>query len=87
MSVMSRRMRVILLGALLATAGFSARYALANAASLDADAYAAALVPSSPPALLGPISEAGRLGWACHPEQAAGAKHVRESELPVTAAP
>lgn len=41
-----------------------------------------ALQPSSAPALLAPITESGRTGWACKPEQAAGAKSARDAELP-----
>ncbi len=33
-----------------------------------------ALQPSAAPGLLGPITESGRTGWACKPEQAAGSK-------------
>ncbi len=46
-----------------------------------------ALQPSADPSLLGPITEAGRKGWACKPEQAASAAHWREAELPDSAAP
>jgi len=41
-----------------------------------------ALQPSSAPSLLGPITESGRTGWACKPEQAAGAKSAAAAELP-----
>lgn len=45
------------------------------------------LVPSAAPALLGPITEAGRTGWACKPERAAGATKARDAELPSADSP
>ncbi len=41
-----------------------------------------ALQASSAPSLLGPITESGRTGWACKPEQAAAAKGAAAAELP-----
>jgi hypothetical protein len=43
-----------------------------------------ALQPSSAPQLLGPITEGGRTGWACKPEQAAASKHAQDAQLPGT---
>ena len=56
-------------------------FAVAGAASLE-DAIAGALTPSAAPALLGPITSAGRTGWECKPEIAAGAAGWHEAELP-----
>ncbi len=56
-------------------------FALAGAASLH-EMLDGALTPSSAPALLGPITSAGRIGWQCKPEQAAASKNARDSELP-----
>jgi len=67
---------VLLLGAL---AG--GRIALASAASLE-DVLASQLVPSAPPALLAPITSAGRVGWACKPEKMAAATAWRDADLP-----
>lgn len=41
------------------------------------------LRPSEQPALLGPITESGRTGWACKPEKAAEAAKAQQAELPV----
>jgi hypothetical protein len=41
-----------------------------------------ALTPSSAPALLGPITSTGRVGWECKPEKAAASERVHEAELP-----
>lgn len=60
---------------------FCGRFALAGAASLD-DALAGALAPSAAPALLGPITSAGRIGWDCKPERAAISAGAHEAELP-----
>jgi hypothetical protein len=38
--------------------------------------------PSAFADLLGPITEAGRVGWNCVPEQAARAARARAAELP-----
>ncbi|HVR47601.1 MAG TPA: hypothetical protein VMT95_13305 [Candidatus Binatia bacterium] len=67
--------------ALLAGILFCGRFALAGAASLQ-EMLDGALVPSSAPALLGPITSAGRIGWECKPERAAAAKDAQHSELP-----
>jgi hypothetical protein len=40
------------------------------------------LLPSDPPALLGPITESGRTGWDCAPERAARARDAVTAELP-----
>ena len=77
----SRLVRKIVLVGLLAVAAFSARFAIAGAASIEA-LVENGMVPSAAPALLGPITEAGRKGWACVPERAAAAKHSGEAELP-----
>ncbi len=42
----------------------------------------ASLVPSAPPALLGPITESGRTGWDCAPEHAATARTATGVGLP-----
>lgn len=55
--------------------------ALAGVRSLD-DAVAGQLTASADPPMLGPITSAGRVGWACRPERAAGAPTAREAELP-----
>jgi hypothetical protein len=57
------------------------RLALAGAASVE-EMLDGALTPSAAPALLGPITSAGRSGWACKPERAAGSAHAHEAELP-----
>lgn len=65
----------------LALALGSTGFAIAGAVSLQ-DVANANLAPSSVPALLGPITEAGRKGWACTPERAAAAKNSVAAELP-----
>lgn len=70
-----------LIGALLAVVLASGRFAFACAASLE-DLLAGQLVPSAAPALLGPITEVGRVGWACKPEQMAAARRVHDAGLP-----
>jgi hypothetical protein len=55
--------------------------ALAGAASLT-DLLTGQLVASQSPGLLGPITSAGRKGWDCKPEHAAGAHNWRAAELP-----
>ena len=77
----SRLIRKLVLGGLLIVAAFSARFAVAGAASIEA-LVEDGMAPSAAPALLGPITEAGRKGWACTPERAAAAKHAGEAELP-----
>jgi hypothetical protein len=42
------------------------------------------LQPSDAPALLAPISEAGRNGWNCVPEHAAVASVAKNAELPTS---
>jgi hypothetical protein len=74
------RVRLLLTAAFLIAAG-GAGVAYANAPSLVATT-AGALLPSESPKLLGPITAEGRVGWACKPEQAAGAKRVHDAELP-----
>jgi hypothetical protein len=64
-------------GAGLARASWSSLDQLANAQ----------LVPSGPPALLGPINELGRNGWACRPERAARASDAAGAELPDSGGP
>jgi hypothetical protein len=72
------------LAGLLLAATIGARVAYANAPSLGA-LSADALIPSEPPALLEPITETGRTGWACRPERAAAASNWRDADLPVYA--
>jgi hypothetical protein len=71
----------LLAAAFLAGALLCGRFALAGAASLQ-EMLDATLTPSSAPALLGPITSAGRVGWECKPERAAASKDARNSELP-----
>lgn len=66
---------------LLAGALFCGRFAVAGADSLE-NLLAGALMPSAAPALLGPITAEGRVGWQCKPERAASATPWREAELP-----
>jgi hypothetical protein len=56
-------------------------FAVAGAASLE-DLLEGGLTPSAAPALLGPITSAGRTGWECKPERAAAAARWHEAELP-----
>ncbi len=53
----------------------------AGAASVES-MLEGSLQASGAPSLLGPITEAGRTGWACKPEQAAAAASARAAELP-----
>jgi hypothetical protein len=71
----------ILAAVLLAGAVLCGRVALAGAASVE-DLLAGQLLSSGTPQLLGPITSAGRKGWDCKPEHAAGAAHWRGAELP-----
>jgi len=71
---------VLFAGALLCFGKFAA----ASTASLE-DMLAGALTPSAAPALLGPITSAGRVGWECKPERAAAASGWRAAELPADA--
>ena len=58
----------------------AAAWPSAGATSLE-DLLAGALTPSAAPALLGPITSAGRVGWECKPERAAAAARWHEAEL------
>jgi len=78
--------RAVLVAALLTSAAGGAAVGVAGAASVES-MLDGALVPSSAPALLGPITEAGRKGWACKPEQAASARHWQDADLPDATAP
>jgi hypothetical protein len=59
----------------------SAGIATAALSSLD-DLAGAGFLPTTLPALLGPISEAGRNGWDCQPEKAATAAKWHDADLP-----
>ena len=78
--------RAVLFAALFTAVAGGTAAGVAGAASVES-MLEGALVPSSAPALLGPITEAGRKGWACKPEQAAAARHWRDADLPDAAAP
>jgi hypothetical protein len=78
----SRVLRPLVLAALIGAAIFGMGAGFAGASSIEA-MLEGALQPSSAPALLGPITEGGRTGWACKPEQAAAAKTAKDAELPV----
>ena len=54
---------------------------LADAAGIQ-NLLAGQLVASAPPALLGPITSAGRVGWACKPERMAVTQKWRDAALP-----
>ncbi|HTJ26613.1 MAG TPA: hypothetical protein VMA36_10645 [Candidatus Limnocylindria bacterium] len=69
------------------------RWLLAGALALAASVGAAlgaelvagdpgSLLPSEPPALLGPITEGGRTGWNCPPERAARSRDAVAGGLP-----
>lgn len=73
--------RLALCAALAVAAAGGAAAGAAGASSLET-MLAGALRPSDTPALLGPITEAGRKGWTCKPEQAAAARNWRAAELP-----
>ena len=77
----SARSARILSAALLAGAIFCGGAALAKAGSVE-DLLTGQLVPSGSPAMLGPITSAGRKGWDCLPERAAGSKQWSAAELP-----
>jgi hypothetical protein len=73
--------------------GHFLRWAIAGVLALGACAGAAvgaemllgdpaSLATSSPPALLGPITELGRTGWDCAPERAATARTATSAGLP-----
>jgi hypothetical protein len=74
--------RPVLLAVLLAVAVLCGRAAVADSRSLD-DAIAGAMTPSATPAMLGPITSAGRIGWECKPERSAGSAGWHEAELPL----
>jgi len=77
------RTHLLRLAALLLLAGalFCGRYAVAGTESLE-DQLAGMLTPSAAPALLGPITSSGRVGWECKPERAAAAAPWHQAELP-----
>jgi hypothetical protein len=78
----SRTLFPRLLAVLLLTGGLlCGRFALAGATSID-DMLSGALAASGAPALLGPITSAGRVGWECKPERAASSQRAHEAELP-----
>ena len=83
MKGVSRTHLLRLLAALLVACGFawSGRMAAAGATTLE-DLLSGAMVTSAAPALLGPITAAGRVGWECKPERAAGTPTYRQAELP-----
>ncbi len=72
----------MLVVALLAMLLLCGRFAIAGAASLE-DAITGALAPSMAPALLGPITSAGRIGWECKPERSASSAGWHEAGLPL----
>ena len=72
--------RFVLSGLLIAGA-VSGCFALANGDVLSA-LDGTSLAVSETPALLGPIDEHGRIGWACPPERAAESKNAAMAELP-----
>ena len=75
----SRLRLVVLCAALLCGAGV----AMARASMPDLDELSrTTLVPSTVPALLGPVDAAGRNGWKCVPEQAAKTSSAGAGELP-----
>ena len=71
--------------AFLAGAVFCGHCAFANAATAE-DMLAGALLPSTSPGLLGPITSVGRKGWDCKPEHAASAQSWQAGELPAETA-
>lgn len=78
--------RALLCFVLLTTAVGGAAAGVAGAAAVES-MLDGALQPSAAPQLLGPITEAGRKGWACKPEQAASARTARAAELPDASSP
>lgn len=78
---MSRRSRSFLMALMLGACISFAAAGFAGASSVEA-MLTGALEPSAAPSLLGPITESGRTGWACKPEQAAAAKTAASAELP-----
>lgn len=84
---MSRRILRLWLYPLLAAVTITASaVGFAGASSIER-ALEGGLTASAPPALLGPITESGRTGWACKPEKAASAKAAAAAELPSTDTP
>lgn len=77
----SRVFRSLCLALLMGAAACGLGAGFAGASSIEG-MLEGALQPSSAPTLLGPITEAGRTGWACKPEQAASAKIAKDAELP-----
>jgi len=73
-------LRLFVAGLVLA-ALFCGRLAVASAASVE-DMLSGGLLPSGAPALLEPITSAGRKGWDCKPEHAAEAEHWHSAHLP-----
>ncbi len=78
--------RLVLCCALGTAVAGGAAAGIAGAASFQS-MLDSAMQPSAAPAMLGPITEAGRKGWACKPEQAASARHWSDAELPDATAP
>lgn len=77
----TRVFRSLCLAVLIGAAACGLGAGFAGASSIEG-MLEGALQPSSAPPLLGPISETGRTGWACKPEQAANAKTAKAAELP-----
>ena len=75
------RLKLKVLVAVVAFVIASAGIAAAALTSLD-DLTGLQFLPSEAPSLLGPITEAGRTGWDCHPEKAATASKWHDAELP-----
>lgn len=75
------RIRWTVLLTLLAVLAAAGGVALSAEATLE-DLGHSQLQPSAFADLLGPITEAGRVGWDCAPEHAARAKTARAAELP-----
>ncbi len=80
-SMSSHIVRRLIFAGLFVLAIFSARLASAGVVTLESLATEQ-FIPSSSPALLGPITEGGRKGWACAPEKAAASKMWAAAELP-----
>ena len=79
---MSRRwLRLFVLAVVIAVCALAGGFGYAGAQSLEA-MLGGGLQPSAAPALLGPITESGRLGWACKPEKAAAANTWQDADLP-----
>lgn len=71
---------------LLTLTALAAAGGIAVSAEATLDELARAQVsPTASADLLGPITEAGRTGWSCAPERAAGARSARAAELPADA--